>query len=154
MKIFEKDLVDLSTNAESAEELFRESFAVLKNTGYVQDDFLEALNKREHDYPTGLEFPNIAIAIPHADPQYVSKPFIYIQKLNNKISFKHMGNASKEIFPELVFTLGMKEGEKQLELLSELMEFFTNEKIVEELKSINNEEKLLYLLSNNIMMEE
>lgn len=65
-----------------------------------------------------------------------------------------MGNASKEIFPELVFTLGMKEGEKQLELLSELMEFFTNEKIVEELKSINNEEKLLYLLSNNIMMEE
>lgn len=35
MKIFKKDLVDLSTNAESAEELFRESFAVLKNKGYV-----------------------------------------------------------------------------------------------------------------------
>ncbi|PZG13731.1 PTS sugar transporter subunit IIA, partial [Spongiactinospora gelatinilytica] len=75
--MFTKDLVNLNVNATDANELFNLVGEDAHAKGYANADYVEGLKKREQSYPTGLIFQNLELAIPHVDPEYVVKPFIY-----------------------------------------------------------------------------
>ena len=92
----------------------------------VKTGYAAALAKREEEFPTGLMTKNFNIAIPHANPENINSPFIYILRLTKPITVKQMADKEK-IKVKDVFILGIKDGQKQVNVLAALMNLFVND---------------------------
>jgi len=143
------NLVGLGFDSPSREDLFKKIANELKKKGYVNSDYLDALEGREKSFPTGLRTNKLNISLPHSDPEFVSKPFIYIAKNNNPLKVLQMGD-NEELDCKYFFFLGIKEPDKQVGLLSKFMELFSEDSFVEELKQVQNEEKMYQLIKNGM----
>ena len=74
--MFHKEAVFLNIDATSTDEVLDYVYHKMHDMGYVTEEFAQAVKDREHKYPTGLPGPICDIAVPHTDPEYVTKPFI------------------------------------------------------------------------------
>lgn len=84
----------------------------------------------------------MAVAIPHTYSEYVLKPFIYINKLKEPISFIQMGTEDEIVTARYVIVLGISNPKDQADLLAELMTLFSNPKIVQQLEMAQTKEAL------------
>jgi len=114
----------------------------LLNEGMVKPGFLPAILKREEEYCTGLAFPEMGIAIPHTDAEYVIRPCIAIASLKKPVMFQSMGMPDVPCEVEMVFMLGITEPEKQLNFLQTLMKVFQTEGRLLALKKCKTPEEL------------
>lgn len=101
--------------------------------GYVADTWLDAIGKREHDYPTGLACQGLDVAIPHADPCHIIKPYIAVIRPKNPVAFEPMAGMGETVHARLIVNLGLKghedadgegDGSWQVDALQALMEVF------------------------------
>lgn len=149
--LFSSKLMKLNHTSLNRNKLFAEVAQELEALGYVEATYLEALIKREHDFPTGLRTNYCNIAIPHTDAVHVKTPFIYLVQLQEEVDFQNMGNSSEELRVKLIFFLGITEPKNQTILLSTLMEHFQTENfsraILEEKDTNQLENKLNYFLT-------
>ena len=56
------------THLRSTDEFFEVMSKKAVDLGYVTEQFLSAIKKREQDYPTALPVKPYPVAIPHSDP--------------------------------------------------------------------------------------
>lgn len=142
-KLTKKELIIIDNENINYENLFLELFNILKEKGYVEETFFDAILKRERKYPTGLELPSITIAIPHTDVEYIKEPFIFINKMKSRsIEFTQMGTDDKKVYPEFIIILGIKEKTAQVGLLSEIINLFDNKEFISEIREADNIEKI------------
>ncbi len=123
-RIIFENTVFLDVVAEDANELLALVYQQLLKDDYVEPGFLEALLQREKQYPTGLQGKYQAIAIPHADPIYVKRSFIAAVRSAQPLQFKEMSGQGKCLEVQIIFILGLKDGQKQLNSLGALIELF------------------------------
>lgn len=147
-EIFRPDLIDLNVEIKNSNELFEYISKKLLNKGLVFPGYFSALKEREKNFPTGLETKNFNVAIPHANPENVKVPFIYIVRLANPIVMKQMGDG-KEIDVKEIFVLGIKDGKKQVDVLSTLMELFTNDNFSKSYLSAVNSKTVYLAIKEN-----
>lgn len=147
--LFSSKLMKLNYPSQNRKELFEEVAQELELLGYVKDSYLEALIKRERNFPTGLKTNYCNIAIPHTEANHVKKPFIYLVQLQDKLNFQNMGNSNEKLSVKLIFFLGITDPKNQTVLLSSLMELFQtkdfSQAILEERDVNKLENKLNYL---------
>lgn len=143
------ELIDLTLDVWSQDGLFEKVGGDLELQGFVTEHYINALKKREKEFPTGLETRYMNISLPHADPEVVNKPFIYIARTIKPITVLQMGD-NKELETRDFFFLGITDPEAQLGLLAKLMDLFGEEEFVNELKAINNETEILHLMQARI----
>lgn len=143
------DLIDLSVDVANRNELFMEVSKKLGQKGYINDDYVDALNKREKEFPTGLETKSLNIALPHTDTEYVKHPFVFIAKTNRLIEFLQMGD-NKPLDCNYFLFLGIKDPKNQVSLLANLIGLFTNEEFVSDFKKIDNDIDMYKLLKEKI----
>ncbi|RQD69515.1 MAG: PTS sugar transporter subunit IIA, partial [Halanaerobium sp. MSAO_Bac5] len=93
--------IDLKTNKK--EEVIKSLAQKMLEKNIVKNSYLDAVLKREEDYPTALKTNNINFAIPHTDPEHVKKPALAVALLNNEVNFTSMENYEEEIGVKLVF---------------------------------------------------
>lgn len=105
----------------SQEQLLDRLSADLFKTGYVTEGFSAAVKQRESKYPTGLPTHPIAIAIPHTDPEFVTRPGIAVAKLNAPVTFREMGSNDRYVEAAIIFVLCLPDGKSQLATLQKLM---------------------------------
>ena len=67
--LFTPELVFFDFEAKDRFEFFNKMSEILVEKGYVKDTWLDAILTREKNYPTGLQFEHIAVALPHVDPR-------------------------------------------------------------------------------------
>lgn len=146
--MFSPKLIDLSVKASTENEAFEKVAEKLKNEGMVNDNYLTGIVKREAEFPTGLITQFTNIALPHSDPQYVEKPFVYVCRLTNEISCRQMGD-SREMYTKDLFFLGIKDGKNQVGLLQKFMNLFMDEAFVTRYLSIKDNEEMYELFVNN-----
>lgn len=120
----------------------------LKDQGYVEDSYEEAIIQREKEFPTGLQTSSIGVAIPHTDPQHIKKPFISILKLKTPVRFGQMGTIDQFVDVSYLFMLGFEKGEHQLILLQNLMKMFTDEEAMEKLINSNDEAEIYQIVTD------
>ena len=60
------------------ESRYQQVAAKLLSRGWVKPSYEEALNKREDEFPTGVVSDYISIALPHANPENINKPFVCV----------------------------------------------------------------------------
>lgn len=113
---------------------------ILLNKGLVKESYIEAIKKREESFPTGLEFENYGIAIPHTDPEHVINEAILINILEKPIKFEQMASEGLMTDVNIIIMLAIKNKENQVPYLQALIEIFQDkEKIDKLLESENND---------------
>ena len=148
-EMFDKQLISLEVEGESEEQVFEHVAEHLKELGFVNEGYLKGITTREQKFPTGLITQYLNIALPHSDPEYIEKPFVYIARLKNKVKVKQMGD-SQEMDVKNLFFLGIKDPKGQVGLLQAFMELFMKEEFVQAFKQEQDKQNIYQLFTQNI----
>jgi len=143
---FGKELVVLDIPAKTNLEVLDVMAARLFAEGMVKDSYAEAVKAREKVYATGLELPEMSIAIPHTDAIHVNTPALCLGILREPVSFGAMGMADQWVNAKVVFMLSIKEPHAQLKVLQSLMKVFQTEGRLTALASCKTEEEAAKML--------
>lgn len=146
-EMFNEQLIDLNTKCSDENELFNLIGERLIKKGLAKPNYISGLKKRENEYPTGLIFPKISIALPHVDSVYIKTPFIYIVRNESEISVRQMGD-SQQMKTRYFWFLGIKDAKKQPDLLAKLMDLFQNANFVEKFVGVSDSHGMYNMLIN------
>lgn len=152
-QLISKDLYSEKNFEGNQIELFSFVANELEKKGFTTSEYLPAIIERETKFPTGLSTVLFDVAIPHTDPDYILKPFVYILRTDSKTKFLQMGSVvadNKGVYPEFIFFLGFNKGEVQLEILQELMQLFNDEEKMKLLNDSNNFKNIEHILKELI----
>ncbi|MDQ0360761.1 PTS sugar transporter subunit IIA [Breznakia pachnodae] len=141
-----KELIQLDMDVVDADDFFSKLCNKLVELGYVNESFYDAITKREKEFPTGLPTQPYAVAIPHADPQYIIKPFIAATRLKNAIKWCEMATSDVWHDVKFIFMLGFKRENGHVELLQILVENFQDEKLMNKLLDATTEEEYMKII--------
>lgn len=147
-----KDLIStehilLNLNASNSQETINSMAHVLERSGCVTKEFALDVWNREKKYPTGLPTVPFGIAIPHADPDHILKTSLCIATLKKPVKFKQMGtDNSIDIDVKAIFLLAIKEREKQVEMIQELINLIQKPDFLSKMISVKDKQEIVYLL--------
>lgn len=110
-------------NAATQADLFNEVSELLKKRGAVESTFLNALKQREALFPTGLDFGDFAVAIPHIDPEHVRVPGLVVCRNSIPILFNAMDRHDRELEVRVTFWPLVVDPHEQVGLLAALLQF-------------------------------
>lgn len=118
----EPTLVVLDLDAASQADQFAAVATALGERGMVRESFGEALQARERAYPTGLNFGDFQIALPHVDPEHVTVPGLVVCRNSNPIDFMAMENHTLALPVRLSLWPIVTDPQRQVGLLAELLQ--------------------------------
>ncbi|AVK64033.1 PTS galactitol transporter subunit IIA [Lactobacillus sp. CBA3606] len=139
------ELIFLNVDAEDRIDLYQQVAKELLKLGYVKDSYESALNQREDEFPTGVVSDLISIALPHANPENIYKPFVCVVTTRKPIPMLQMGYNTEEQ-AKVFFFLGITHADDQLILLQKFMALIQDPIFVKHLDKIHdNAEMFTYL---------
>lgn len=144
--LFAENLIFLNDTSENANMLFETIGEKIKKKGYVRESFVEALKKREEEYPTGLRTDPYEIAIPHVDEFHVNKEAIIVVRPQRAIRFREMATFEQYVEAKLIFILLLKKENKHAECLEVLLEMAQQEAFMAGMLHVENEKKAYQLI--------
>ncbi|MDO1604922.1 PTS sugar transporter subunit IIA [Lactobacillus sp. YT155] len=139
------ELIDPSIDVNSEEELFEVVGKRLLDLGYVTDGYSEAVNKREKEFPTGLNADAFTMAVPHVDPEFIVKPFVYICKTKKDLDLKQMAINTDMKTKNFCF-LGIKEATGQANLLKNIIFAMREEDFISRFTNAKTSKELAYVV--------
>ncbi|WP_195701489.1 PTS sugar transporter subunit IIA [Companilactobacillus futsaii] len=146
---FSKRVLLFNEDLNSRSQVFDLIAKRLRDKDVVKSTFEAAIEKREQNYPTGLNLGNgIGVAIPHTDPEHVNENQIAFISLKNPVEFRQMGSETEKVPVKLVFVLCLKEAHKQLKMLQDLMQLFGDEKIIKRFLDCKNESDFINIINS------
>ena len=108
----------------------------------IQLDKLNAVLKREKDYPTGLDVDGIGVAIPHTDAEHVKKEGISIAVLDHPVKFDAMGEDDCRIPIKIVIMFTVAGKDKHIDRLLQILDMIKDEEILQGLLDAKNKEEI------------
>ncbi|MGF7396380.1 PTS sugar transporter subunit IIA [Thermoanaerobacterium thermosaccharolyticum] len=145
-EFFNKELIVTNLDAKCKEDVFDVLYKKLYENGFVKESYLEAIKKREKNFPTGLQLNRYNVAIPHTDPEHVVKPAIAVATLKNPVIFKNMANPLEDVEVNIIFMIALNESHSQVEMLQQLTSLIQDEKLLEEIARVNGGEQIIDIL--------
>lgn len=142
-------LVFVQENFSSQAEVFGQVAQKALDLGWVREDFLERIGRREETFPTGIQLMNFGAAIPHTDAECVLEEFVAVITLQDPVVFYSMEDNSQQVKAQIVFVLGLNQPHAQLEMLQSLMGLLQNETVLSELLLATTENELISTIKKN-----
>ena len=106
---------------------------------------------REQEFPTGLPTEPVGVAIPHADPDNVLKSAVCVGVLTEPVSFTQMGiDTSLRVDAPLIFMLAIKEKEKQVVMIQQLVEMIQNPNLLTSLTAAKDSTEVFNLITASV----
>lgn len=139
---FSKENIYLNVEGNTFEEVLKNVTKSLEEKGYVKDTFYQAVLDREKTFPTGLEFPDYNIAIPHTDSVHVNTNSIVVVKPKNSLVFRDMGTNSKDLDVKVLLLLLISKNEDQVTVLSGIIQKFANPECYSNILASTSEEEI------------
>lgn len=149
-EMLHEDTVFLDLNASDRKELFTKIGARMKKLGYVKDSYVDALNKREEEFPTGLMTKYLPIALPHVDPEHINKPFIAAVKNSKPVHMLQMGS-NEDMEAQYFFFLGITDSSHQVILLQKFMKLLQDERFADQLKAAKTSKEMYEYLKKEFI---
>ena len=120
---------------------------LLVRSGHVTPAFAADVWKRELTFPTGLPTEPLAVAMPHADPDHVNQSAVGIAVLESPVRFRQMGTDGSAVLDvPIVFLLAIKEREKQVEMIQELVSVIQNPSLLKALAAAKDAQEVVELI--------
>ena len=129
-----KSEYSLKNNTEALETTAQ----LLYEKDLVKDSYLNAIMEREKSFPTGLEFENYGIAIPHTDSEHVNSEAMVINILKNPVKFEQMAAEGLYTDVNIIVMLAIKNKENQVPYLQALIDIFQDKEKVNTLLECEN----------------
>lgn len=126
--IIDDNLIFSNLECENSNEVLRFLSDNLEKNGYVKSSFYDGLLEREAAYPTGLDFGEYSIAMPHTEVEHVVKSTLSIATLKKKVDFKCAEDHSKDTPVEVVCVIAFGEKEDKIDVLTKLISFLETKK--------------------------
>ena len=145
--MFAPELVLIDVEASDYVDLFRKASHYLRQKGYVAESFLEALLKREKEYPTGLPTSGVKVALPHTDMEHALRSGILVINLKQEVLFKEMGSDDRDIPVEVFFLIVVHDSAKQTDVLKNMVGMFADEPLLTRIKKARTPQETVSLLS-------
>ena len=137
----------LNLEARDAANVIEALVRVMSATGHVDLLYAEDVIEREKIFPTGLPTEPLRVAIPHADPDHVKKSAVGIAILNQPVEFGMMGtDGSERVKTKIVILLAIKEQEKQVEMLQQLVTVIQSGELLTRLIEVQDAEQVVQLV--------
>lgn len=95
----------------------------------VRPTFAAAALAREKRSPTGLPFPDHAVAIPHAEPEHVARAAIVVASLASPVKFRQMGSPRATVDAALVVMPALSSKEQAGAALASLIQSLQNARV-------------------------
>lgn len=127
----DQDLIKMSLEAENEADVIAQLGAEMQKKGYVRESYIAAVMEREAKLPTGLDINGFSVAIPHTDPEHVNQAAFAVGILKNPVLFHCMAMPDVCTPVRLVFLLAIKDPEKQVALLQQLMAVFQDVELLQ-----------------------
>jgi len=103
----------------------------LVNKGYAKESYIDALLKREENYPTGIEIPfGVNVAIPHAEVEHVLRQALIIGVPNKPVIFHNIEEPEDIVEVDLILLLVINNPDGYLNFLSNLTLLFQEEDFI------------------------
>lgn len=131
-------VVTVNANYKYKDELLDNMTNELISGGYVENEFLLSLYRREAFGGTYLKG---GIAIPHGDGKYVTKPTIAVTKLTTPINWDGINNV------DLIFLIALKEDSK--DYFEQLYKIIASSEALLAIREAQNEEEMMEILFKN-----
>lgn len=146
--LIRKELIVLHPEACDDETAIRRLVFSMAKAGFADALFADDVIRREKIFPTGLPTIPFSVAMPHADPDHVFNSAVAVAILDSPVKFGQMGtDGSIQVEAHLVFLLAIKEREKQVTLIGELMGLLQSASLLQSLKKASSVEEAFFLLT-------
>lgn len=127
VSLLKPELIFFDFEASDRLDFFTRLSQVLQEERYVKETWLEAILEREKSFPTGLACEAVSVALPHVDPEHITKPYIAIIKPHTPISFDGMADTGL-VEAELIVNLGLQaHAEDQVAALQAFLNIFIDD---------------------------
>lgn len=145
-----EELVFRNIKAGSDKEVLAFLANELYQRGYVKEDYIEAIQLRESEYPTGLPSTQPGVAIPHANFDLVNQTTLAIATLETAVGFRNMEDNQVILPTKIVIMMAIGEPHGQVEMLQKIVSIIQDEPLREQMTAANSDLKLLTLLKKVI----
>jgi PTS system galactitol-specific IIA component len=135
-------------------EAIRRLGAAFLNTGYIKEEYIDAVLEREKIYPTGLKTVAGYVAIPHADSINVLKSGLAIATLNSAVCFKSMEDGIEEFPVTIVIMLAIKDPGSMVSVLQRVVSIMKSEKALNRINSANDASEIKEIVSSHLEIYE
>jgi galactitol PTS system EIIA component len=140
-------LIFLHTSFKTSKELFTAINAKAQENGFVTDQFLPKIIKREATFPTGLQLEH-RVWLSHILTQIRSTknllPWLLMMIQSHLVGWM---TQNKRFAAKLVFVLGLNKPHAQLDMLQALMSIIQDDELVNSLENADNANQIHQLLS-------
>lgn len=137
-EVLEPDLISINQDFTYKDQVLDNAIEIMENKGYVKPEYLLSVYKREGLMTTFLQG---GIAIPHGDVSLVTKPAIFITKLDNPIVWDGINTV------DIIFILALEENSKNY--FEQLYKIINDEQTISAIRKSNTKEEILKLLCKN-----
>lgn len=149
--IIDPSLIFTDINLSTQTDLFRFMADVLQQKKYIEKPFLKAVIQREARFPTGMQLQDCGVAIPHTDPQFIKRSFIFFVRPQQPLLFHKMEDPQQTLAVSFVLLLGLDNSGNHLKILQRLMTMFQKQALIQQLLSSANNATICYLLQHNLI---
>lgn len=139
--LLDKDLIFLNSTPSNYTEALTELGNAMIAKDYANQDYIEALLKREKEFATGVPVDVAGVAIPHTDASFVKDNKIGLMIPNKPVNFGVMGADGEEIAVRLIILLGFADSQNHLSALQKVIESIQDPSFIEKLLSIETTEE-------------
>lgn len=149
--LIRKELVIVHPDVKDHETAIRRLVDLMVRQGFADPRFADDAIARERIFPTGLPTLPVATAMPHADPDHLNSSSVAVAVLADPVSFGQMGtDGSVTVEARIVFLLGIKERDKQVTMIGELMALLQNASLLDSLSRAQTPDEAFELLTSRV----
>lgn len=145
-----EELVFRNVQAKTDSEVLAFLASEMYKKNYVKEEYIQAIQEREKEYPTGLPSTPPGIAIPHANYEMVNKTTLAIATLKDPVLFHNMENNNEQLPIQIVIMMAIGEPHGQVEMLQKIVGIIQDEPLRQEMIRAGNDTELLELLKKAI----
>jgi len=147
--LFSEEMILHGLHCETAIEAISAITNLMLSLGYVEPAYLNSVIKRELRFPTGVPTAPVPVALAHGDPAYVKRNGIAVGILSAPILFREMGAPEHSLDVEVVFVLAVRQKEKQVHILKDLMNLISNKQALQDLANAKDAKAASIILRCN-----
>ena len=145
-----EELVFRNVQAKTDSEVLAFLASEMYKKNYVKEEYIQAIQEREKEYPTGLPSTPPGIAIPHANYEMVNKTTLAIATLKDPVLFHNMENNNEQFPIQIVIMMAIGEPHGQVEMLQKIVGIIQDEPLRQEMIRAGNDTELLELLKKAV----
>ena len=145
-----EELVFRNVQAKTDSEVLAFLASEMYKKNYVKEEYIQAIQEREKEYPTGLPSTPPGIAIPHANYEMVNKTTLAIATLKDPVLFHNMENNNERLPIQIVIMMAIGEPHGQVEMLQKIVGIIQDEPLRQEMIRAGNDTELLELLKKAV----